>query len=133
MEETKNLIEQYYAAFNHQDMEAFLNCLSDDVIHDLNQGERQIGKEKFIQFMNHMNHCYKEQVKELAIMVNDLGTRAAAEFIIEGVYHKTDGGLPKAKGQKYQLAVGAFFSIKKGKIARVTVYYNLQDWLKQVK
>jgi len=29
-------------------------------------------------------------------------------------------------------ASGAFFDLKDGKVARVTNYYNLQDWIAQV-
>lgn len=133
MQTTKNLIHHYYDAFNRQDMSAFLNCLSDDVMHDINQGGCQKGKEAFAQFMNHMNHCYKETVKKLVIMVSEDGLRASAEFIIEGKYISTDKGLPEATGQAYHLPVGAFFVIANGKITRVTNYYNLNDWLAQVK
>ena len=132
MQSTISLINQYYSAFNHQDIDAFLNCLSDDVIHDINQGKQQIGREAFSTFMNHMNHCYKETVLDLVIMVNETGDRAAAEFMIEGKYLMTDKGLPEAKGQYYKLPVGTFFSIKNNKISRVTTYYNLQDWINQV-
>ncbi len=54
-------IRAYYDAFNAQDMERFLSLLTDDVAHDINQGERQIGKETFARFMDHMNRCYKER------------------------------------------------------------------------
>jgi steroid delta-isomerase-like uncharacterized protein len=37
-----------------------------------------------------------------------------------------------ARGQRYVLPAGAFFDIRDGRIARVTNYYNLQDWLRQV-
>lgn len=132
MQSTKNIIQQYYDAFNQQDMKTFLNCLSEDVVHDINQGGCQQGKEAFEKFMEHMNHCYRETVKNLVIMINEDGTRAAAEFMIEGTYLKTDKGLPEAKQQQYRLPVGAFFSINNNKISRVTNYYNLQDWLRQV-
>ncbi len=60
-------------------------------------------------------------------------TRAgAAEFIVHGNYLKTDPGLPEAKGQTYILPAGAFFDIRDGKIARVTTFYNLNDWIAQV-
>jgi steroid delta-isomerase-like uncharacterized protein len=49
-----------------------------------------------------------------------------------GTYLHTDEGLPAAKGQHYRLPGGAFFHIRDGKIARVTNYYNLQEWLRQV-
>lgn len=126
------LINEYYSAFNCQDMEAFLNCLSEDVIHDINQGGRQVGREAFAIFMQHMNYCYQEKVLDLVIMVNEASNRAAAEFIIEGTYLVTDKGLPEAKGQAYRLPVGSFFSIQDNKISRVTTYYNLQDWIAQV-
>jgi len=60
------------------------------------------------------------------------GTRAAAEFMVHGEYLRTDPGLPAAHGQRYVLAAGAFFEIRDGLIARVTNYYNLAEWLRQI-
>jgi steroid delta-isomerase-like uncharacterized protein len=128
----KALIENYYAAFNAGDMDTFLSLLTEDVVHDINQGERQIGKAAFREFMNRMNHNYKERLVDMVILTNDDGTRAAAEFVVLGEYLNTDEGLPPAKGQKYRLPAGAFFEIKAGKVARITNYYNLQDWIDQV-
>ena len=47
-------------------------------------------------------------------------------------YLADDQGLPTANGQTYVLPAGAFFYIHCGKIARVTNYYNLNDWVEQV-
>lgn len=129
---TINLIEQYYAAFNSGDMETFLGLLTDDVIHDINQGRRETGKDAFTQFMACMNNNYKEQLVDMVIMANADGTRAAAEFVVLGEYLKTDHGLPEAQGQKYRLPAGAFFEVRDNKVARITNYYNLQDWIAQV-
>jgi steroid delta-isomerase-like uncharacterized protein len=126
------LIEQYYAAFNKGDMDTFLNLLTDDVIHDINQGRREIGKDAFKQFMGGMNNSYKEELVDMVIMATPDGARAAAEFVVLGEYLKTDEGLPEAKGQKYRLPAGAFFEIRDNKVARITNYYNLQDWIAQV-
>ena len=131
-EKTINLIEQYYAAFNKGDMATFLDLLTDDVIHDINQGKREIGKEAFTQFMACMNHNYKERLTDMVIMSTADGSRAAAEFIVLGEYLQTDEGLPIAQGQKYRLPAGAFFEIRDNKVARITNYYNLQDWIAQV-
>ena len=60
------------------------------------------------------------------------GSRAAAEFTVHGEYIATDEGLPEARGQRYVLPAGAFFEIRDGKVARVTNYYNLNDWIAQV-
>lgn len=125
-------IRAYYAAFNGQDMDAFLALLDDDVVHDINQGERQVGKAAFAKFMDHMNTSYKEELKDMVIMANEDGTRGAAEFVVHGEYLKTDEGLPEAKGQKYVLPAGAFFELKNGKVARISNYYNLNDWIAQV-
>lgn len=126
------IIRAYYDAFNAQDMDAFLNLLTDDVVHDINQGERQEGKAGFEKFMQHMNRCYRENLSDMVIMANEAGTRASAEFIVNGEYLVTDEGLPEASGQTYRLPAGAFFEIRDGKVARVTNYYNLNDWIAQV-
>ncbi|HEY8159571.1 MAG TPA: ketosteroid isomerase-related protein [Methylobacter sp.] len=126
------LVEQYYAAFNSGDMDTFLNLLTDDVIHDINQGRRETGKEAFKKFMGGMNDSYKEELVDMVIMATADGKRAAAEFVVLGEYLKTDEGLPPAKGQKYRLPAGAFFEIRDSKVARITNYYNLQDWIAQV-
>lgn len=132
MQNTKDLIKQYYDCFNRQDMETFINLLDENVIHDINQGGKEVGKEAFAKFMKHMNHCYKETAKDLEVMVSEDGTRAAAEFIIDGNYIATDKGLPEAKNQHYYLPCGTFFRIKNGKIAHVTMFYNIKDWIRQV-
>ena len=129
---TINLVENYYAAFNGGDMDAFLNLLTDDVIHDINQGKREIGKAAFTQFMACMNFNYKEQFVDMVVMASANGQRAAAEFVVLGEYIQTDEGLPTANGQKYKLPAGAFFEIRDNKVARITNYYNLEDWIAQV-
>jgi steroid delta-isomerase-like uncharacterized protein len=129
---TRDLITRYYAAFNAQDMQTFLSLLAEDVAHDINQGGREVGRETFARFMERMNRNYREQVVDLVVMTNEDGTRAAAEFVVLGTYLKTDEGLPPATGQQYRLPAGAFFEVRAGKVARVTNYYNLQDWLRQV-
>lgn len=129
---TAALIRRYYDAFNSGDGDGMLACLTDDVIHDVNQGERRVGIEKFRAFNARMNHHYKERLEDMAVMVSRDGTRAAAEFNVHGTYLNTDEGLPKAKGQTYVLPAGTFFVVRDGKIARVTTYYNLTDWIMQV-
>lgn len=129
---TTELIHAYYAAFNAHDMPAFLALLCDDVVHDINQGMRETGKPAFSAFMDKMNHCYKERLSDIVVMTNGDDSRAAAEFVVHGQYLVDDEGLPPATGQTYELPAGAFFEIRDGKIARVTNYYNLMDWIAQV-
>ncbi len=131
--ETIKIIRKYYDAFNLDAMQDFFSLLAEDVVHEINHGEKEIGKQAFKAFMNRMHRHYKEKVVDLIVFANDIGTRAAAEFFIEGTYVTADEGLPPARGQKYRLRCGAFFEIKNQKIARVTNYYNLSEWLAQVK
>lgn len=126
------LILTYYETFNHGDREALLDLLTDDVAHDINQGATEIGKDAFRAFLARMDQCYAEQVEALTVFANADGNRGAAEFFIRGAYQNTDEGLPAATGQRYHLRVGAFFDLRGGRVARVTNYYNLQDWLRQV-
>ncbi|MBF8779601.1 ketosteroid isomerase-related protein [Pseudomonas fulva] len=126
------LVNAYYAAFNAGDMPTFLSLLSENVVHDINQGERQMGKAAFAAFMAKMNRCYRERLTDIVVMHNADGSRAAAEFTVNGQYLTDDAGLPPASGQTYTLPAGAFFHIHCGKIARVTNYYNLNDWIEQV-
>ena len=129
----RDLVTSYYAAFNAGDYTSLLELLTDDVVHDINQGERETGKDAFRQFLARMDACYAEQIRDLVVLTEPAGRRAAAEFIVHGTYKKADAGLPPAHGQSYVLPVGAFFEIRDGKIARVTNTYNLNDWLRQVR
>lgn len=126
------LIEQYYAAFNAADSAGMLALLSGDVRHDINESETQLGLEAFRAFLAKMDAHYREQARDLVVMSTPDGARASAEFVIHGEYLRTDPGLPEANGQRYVLPVGAFFEVRGGKIARVTNYYNLADWSRQV-
>ena len=127
----KSLIENYYAAFNAGDREALLELLADDVVHEVNEGPAETGKEAFRAFLQRMDRSYRETVEELVIFTG-MENRAAAEFYIRGEYLATDEGLPEATGQTYRLRVGAFFEIRDAKIARVSNYYNLSNWLRLV-
>ena len=124
------LIRQYYDAFNAGDVDGRVACLTDDVRHDVNQGGARHGIEAFREFCAHMSRCYRERLTDIVIFAN--GDRAAAEFTVNGEYLATDEGLPEANGQTYVLPAGGFFDIRDGKIARVTTYYNLTDWMAQV-
>lgn len=127
------LILAYYAAFNRGDWDGMLALLGDDVVHDLNQGPRETGREAFAAFLQRMARSYREQLHDIVVMVSPDGARAAAEYIVHGEYLANDAGLPAAHGQKYMLPGGAFFEVRDNRIRRVTNYYNLEDWIAQVR
>lgn len=130
------VIRAYYDAFNRGDEAAFLALLADDVAHDVSQGGREIGREAFARFLAHMNRCYRERIEDLVVLTEPTGARAAAEFTVHGEYIATDPGVPEgtapARGQRYVLPAGAFFTLRDGKVARISNHYNLGDWVRQV-
>ena len=125
-------IQTYFNAFNAGDVVGILDCLDDAVAHHVNEGQVRIGKDAFRSFCQHMNECYRENLTDMVIFSNSDGSRAAAEYVVNGTYLKTDAGLPEARGQNYQLPAGSFFSLSNDKITRVVTYYNLADWTAQV-
>ncbi|MFY9212391.1 MAG: ketosteroid isomerase-related protein [Aestuariivita sp.] len=124
------IVEAYFKAFNAGDIAGMLDCVTEDVAHHVNEGQIRTGKALFEAFCTHMSRTYRETLTDMVIFEN--GDRAAAEYVVNGTYLETDAGLPEAKGQTYRLPAGSFFDLRDGKIARVTTYYNLADWVKQV-
>ncbi len=129
---TLALLTRYYAAFATQDHAGMLDCLTDDVAHHINQGGTETGKAAFAAFLDVMDTAYCERLTDMVLFASEDGTRAAAEFRVLGTYLKTAEGCPEAHGQTYDLPAGAFFNLKNGKIARISVYYNAADWVEQV-
>lgn len=130
--DTRALIGRYLDAFNASDWDAMIACLHEDVVHDINQAGREIGREKFRWFTAEMARHYDENLADIVIMVAEGGVRAAAEFTVHGTYQADVEGLPAASGQSYTLPAGIFFEVDDGLISRVTTYYNLRDWIEQV-
>jgi steroid delta-isomerase-like uncharacterized protein len=132
MTNAQDIIVAYLAAFNRGDWAGMLALLTDDVVHEINQGGVEQGKPAFAVFLDRMAQCYREELNDIVIMAAPDGARAAAEFRVEGQYLAADPGLPPAHGQRYSLPAGAFYTLRDGKISRVCVFYNLRDWIAQV-
>ncbi len=128
----QTLIAAYFDAFNAGRTDRMLDLLHDDVEHHVNEGGIRRGKAEFAQFSRHMADCYRETLTDMVILSDASGQRAAAEYVVNGSYLKTDEGLPEARGQTYRLPAGSFFALRDGRIARITTYYNLADWIRQV-
>ena len=136
MNPAERLVRAYYDAFNAGDRAAFLALLTDDVAHDISQGERQHGRDAFAAFLQHMDRSYRERISDVIVMTEPSLTRAAAEFTVHGTYVASDPGVPAhtapARGQTYTLPAGAFFALRDGLIARVSNHYNLGEWVRLV-
>ena len=126
-------LRAYYAAFNAKDWEAMFARVHGDVVHYPNQGAARKGKAAFRDFVLYNAKAYDEQLTNVTLFASEDGARAASEFLVNGAYLEADPGFPAAHGQKYTLPGGAFFEFKDGLIARISNYYNLEDWLDQVR
>ncbi len=127
-ETAKAVIDAYYMAFNAQDIDALLALLGDDVVYDGKQGQREVGKAAFARYIRRINRCYREHIYDIEIMVNEEGTRAAAEYTVLGIYLSNDQEWLAECGQTYRLQGGAFFEIDEDLIIRFSSHYNMQDW-----
>jgi steroid delta-isomerase-like uncharacterized protein len=127
-----DLIRRYFEAFNAGDAAGMVALVADDIEHHVNQGGVRHGRDAFAAFLAGMDTAYAERAEDLVIFTGDAPGRFAAEFTIHGTYRTTQEGLPEARGQAYVLPVGSFFTVRDGRIARVTTFYNLADWLRQV-
>lgn len=128
----RTTVQAYFDAFNAGDGAGMLALVTEDVEHHVNQGGLRRGRGPFAEFCAHMGVSYREELRDMVIFVSPDGTRAAAEFVVHGEYLQTDPGLPPARGQRYVLPAGTFLTLREGRIARVTTYYNLTNWIAQV-
>ena len=129
---TNALVLRFCAAYSRADLDGMVDCVADDVVHDVNQGERETGKAAFRAYLEKHAHNFREEWRDVVVMSVDDGTRAAAEFCVHGVYQHTTPGMPDAHGQRYVLTAGIFFAVNQGKIARITPYYNQHDRQAQI-
>ncbi|RLQ88286.1 ketosteroid isomerase-related protein [Notoacmeibacter ruber] len=132
-EQTRKLIETYIDRFNESDWDGMAAMVGEDVAHDVNQGDRQIGRDAFHRFLVENSRYYDEQLGDVVIMTDETGNRAAAEVTVRGRYLETAPDQPEASDQSYSLSAGLFFVVDGDTISRVTIYYNMADWQRQVR
>ena len=126
------LVLAYYDALGRHDIDGVLALLGEDVVHELNQGPREVGKAAFSTFLERVEACYTERLSDIVVLASPDGRRAAAEYMVEGTYVADDIGMPPARGQRFHMPGAAFFTLRDGLIRRVSDHYNLQEWFSQV-
>ncbi|WP_367718493.1 ketosteroid isomerase-related protein [Nitratireductor sp. GISD-1A_MAKvit] len=127
-DETRALVQSYLEALNARDMDAALALVGEDVAHDPFEGEREIGREKLRWRLGREALHFDQSFSDIVVMVASGGGRAAAEFTVRGVYHKSAENLPSAEGQSYALSGGMFFEIDEGRITRISEHRNHLQW-----
>lgn len=128
----EQLVQNYYQTFVAKDLNGFLALLTEDVIHEINQGPIEKGKALFKTFMEkHFSHG-DQAVDDLIILSSPDGKYATSRFNCSGNYTHSEEGFPPASGQFWKIPVVSYFEIRDQKISHVAVYYNLKDWIAQV-
>lgn len=130
--DVRDLLQRYFTALNDRDIRGCLALVSDDLVLEPNQGFAEHGRAAFAGYLERHLHCYRETFEQPVILVEPQGSHAACEYRVAGEYLATDEGLPEACGQRYELRVGTFFEVRNGLISRISLHFNLPDWLAQV-
>lgn len=129
---TLDIAKQYYEYFNAKNWNGMVSMVSDNVIHEPNQGDTRNGIEQFKDFMKMMDESYEETLTNLDFFVNESNTKVACQFTVNGIYKKGEEGLPEAKNQTYILPAASFLEISNGKITKISTHYNLPLWISLV-
>jgi len=127
------MLNSYFQFLNEKNWQAACSLMAEQVLHDVNQGDRVIGVEPLFKYHEEMARYYQQTYSDWHILVSADGKRASAEFYVDGKYLKTHGMLPPGYGQQYELPQGIFFEIEDGKISRLTHYFNVQSFIEQIK
>lgn len=129
---THELIKKYYDSILSQNLSEFLGLLTIDVVHEINQGNTEIGREKFKTFIAEQFSHGKIKIDDLIILTSPDGKYATTRFLCSGNYAKSIEGFGPAKNQYWKIPVVSFFKVSNGKISHVAVYYNQNEWMKQI-
>ena len=127
---TEQLVAQYFSSFNHADWDGMLALMSKDVIHDLNESNRQVGLEAFTAQLNANKQSFLEVISDIETDVPN-PSRAIAAYTISGQYLATAPGMPTARGQRYRVAGKSIFDIRDGKITRIISEFDEASRRKQ--
>ncbi len=130
---TVETLKRLFAALNAGDRDATLACLGGEVVFDAFGGGREIGREGVRRVLAERAHAFRESYRDLVLMTETSGRRAAAEFTLRGLYQAQADGLPAASNQPFSVPGGAFFDIEDdGRIARASFMINLAELTRQL-
>ena len=130
--ELKAISEAYYTAYNAEDIEGQIKIMADDVIYHSNSDKIRTGTQAYRKYTEGLFKEIDEKCIDIKYFVDEAQGVVTAQSRAEGKYVTSSDGLPKAKGQKYNIPVVEVFEIKSGKISKLTTYYNEDLWKTQI-
>lgn len=128
----KAVAEAYYMAYNKADVEGQTKLMTDDMIYHSNSDKIRVGKDAYHKYTVGLFKEIDEKCIDIKYFVDEAQGVVTAQSRVEGKYVTSSEGLPKAKGQKYNIPVVEVFEIKDGKIKKLTTYYNEDLWKTQI-
>jgi steroid delta-isomerase-like uncharacterized protein len=130
-EQIRSLVNQLYAAWSlHQPEKTDAIFTDDGIYEDVAAGRMHRGKEQIKDFLRAAfawSPDFRVTMKSL-IIAHDA---AATEWLSEGIQTGPIGELP-ASGNSFQLRGASILTFRNGKIARVTDYYDMANFLRQL-
>ena len=128
----KAVDEAYYLAYNAEDIEGQIKLMTDNVVYHSNSDKIRTGADAYRKYTAGLFQEIDEKCIDIKYFVDENQGIVTAQSRAEGKYVTSSEGLPKAKGQKYNIPVVEVFEIKDGKITKLSTYYNEDLWKTQI-
>lgn len=126
-------MKRLFAALNAGERDTVLSCLAEEVVFDTFEGLREIGRERVRWVLAERGNAFRETFRDLVLMTEESGRRAAAEFTLRGFYQAQAPGLPAASGQAFSVPGGAFFDMEdNGRVLRASFVLNAAELARQL-
>ena len=115
-----DLVQEFAAAFNRQDMPGLLACFTEDAVyHDTFYGRHQ-GRAGLKDLFERMFRDGREYTWSMHVVVAD-PLRAAAEFTFS---YTVSDAIPRSAGRKVRFSGMSLFELKGGKAASYREYFD---------
>jgi len=130
---SQQIVESMFAAFNRHDSEAMAALYSDDAFIDSpdfdapKRGQQAI-RETYSKYFRQTPDI-RDDVKSIVAC----GDKVFVEFVSSGTIENPPSyAPPQMKGKKFAVKMASVLEIKNGKIVRDVTYYNQLSFLKQI-
>ena len=130
---TTKMLREENAAWNAHDVDKIATFYTEDCIkEDVALGTSTRGKEE----MNALHHRVFAAIPDLKIELTSCFHSpewAASEWIMSGTYSHQLLGMPPATGRRFSVRGSSIMKLDRGKISRVSDYWNYLSFLEQVR
>lgn len=108
-----DLIQEFAAAFNRQDLPTLLACFTEDAVYHDNFYGRHAGQAGLREMFERMFREGRDYTWTMHVVVTD-ALRAAAEWTFS---YTVSDAIPRSAGRKVRISGMSLFELKNGKIA----------------